>query len=265
MRLGDLVGQALLNLQAAREDVDQPRDLAQAEHPALRDVGDVALAEERQQVMLAETVEVDVPDDHHLVIIDAEQRVVQRGVDIGRVAARQELERLLHPLRCIEQSFARRILAQLREQLPDDLLHPRILYRCSRSGGRARAGAGARPPRLRPRRTTIPMRCTRSATTSPARAARSTVWQSRLSRDAAGLRLGLEAGARALLAGRSRRGVRGEADPRRRHRGGEDRGRACDPIGPRAISGWRPTWARSPSRSGCVRASSTAAPSRTRC
>ena len=61
----------------------------------LRDVGDVALAEERQQVMLAQAVEVDVLDDHHLVIIDGEQRVVEHGVDVGRVAARQEPQRLL--------------------------------------------------------------------------------------------------------------------------------------------------------------------------
>ena len=65
----------------------------------LRNVRDVALAEERQQVMLAEAVEVDVLDDHHLVIIDGEQRVVEDRVDVRRVAARQEPQRLLDPLR----------------------------------------------------------------------------------------------------------------------------------------------------------------------
>ena len=81
--LGDLVGHPLLQLQPAREDVDQPRNLAEADHLAVRDVGDVALAEERQQVMLAQAVEVDVAHDHHLAIIDAEQRAVQHGVDVG--------------------------------------------------------------------------------------------------------------------------------------------------------------------------------------
>jgi hypothetical protein len=37
----------------------------------------VALPEERQQVMLAEAVEVDVFDYHHLVIINGEQCVVE--------------------------------------------------------------------------------------------------------------------------------------------------------------------------------------------
>ena len=78
----DLVGHALLQLQPAREDVDQARDLAEADHLAVRDVGDVALAEERQQVMLAHAVEVDVADDHHLAIIDAEQRAIEHFVDV---------------------------------------------------------------------------------------------------------------------------------------------------------------------------------------
>ena len=59
----------------------------------LGNVGDVTLAEERQQVMLAQTVEVDVLDDHHLVIIDREQRVVEHRVDVGGVAARQKAQR----------------------------------------------------------------------------------------------------------------------------------------------------------------------------
>ena len=41
--------------------------------------------------MLAEAVEVDVLDDHHLVIIDREQRVVQNLIDVRVVSAGQEL------------------------------------------------------------------------------------------------------------------------------------------------------------------------------
>ena len=51
--LGDLAGHALLQLQPPREHVDQPRDLAQPDDAAVGHVGDVALAEERQQVMFA--------------------------------------------------------------------------------------------------------------------------------------------------------------------------------------------------------------------
>ena len=79
-------------------------------------VGDVALAEERQQVVLAQAVEVDVRDDHHLAIIDGEQRAVQHVVDVGRVAAREKPQRLLDPLRRLDQPLARRILAELDQQ-----------------------------------------------------------------------------------------------------------------------------------------------------
>ena len=91
-RFRNLIGEPLLHLQSPREDLDEARNLAQAEHAALRNVGDVALPEERQQVMLAETVEVDVLHDHHLVIIDGEECVVQNGVHVGGVAAGQELQ-----------------------------------------------------------------------------------------------------------------------------------------------------------------------------
>ena len=59
-RLGDLHGEALLHLEPAREHLDEPRDLREPDDAAVRDVGDVDAPEERQQVVLAEAVEVDV-------------------------------------------------------------------------------------------------------------------------------------------------------------------------------------------------------------
>ena len=52
--VGDLAGEALLHLQAASEDIDEARDLAESDDLAVGDVGDVHLAEEGQQVVLAE-------------------------------------------------------------------------------------------------------------------------------------------------------------------------------------------------------------------
>ena len=65
----------LLNLEAAGEDVDEARDLAQANHLGARNIGDVALAEKRQQMVFAKAVEVDVLDDHHLVMLFVEHGV----------------------------------------------------------------------------------------------------------------------------------------------------------------------------------------------
>ena len=75
----------------------------------------MTLAEKRQQVVFAETVEVDVLDDHHLVIIHGEQRVVQHAVHVGGIAAREEPERFLDALGRVDEPFARRILSQLGE------------------------------------------------------------------------------------------------------------------------------------------------------
>ena len=81
-----------------------------------------------KQVVLAQAVEVDVLHDHHLVIIDREERVVHDGVDVGGIAARQEPERFLDPFGGVAEPLARRVLAKLRQQLPDDFLHPRIVH-----------------------------------------------------------------------------------------------------------------------------------------
>jgi hypothetical protein len=77
---------------------------------------DVALAEKRQQMMLAQAVEVDIPDDDHLVIINCEQRAVENVLDVRLVPARQELEGLLNPFRRVAQSFTARILPELGQQ-----------------------------------------------------------------------------------------------------------------------------------------------------
>ena len=103
------------------EHVHEPRNLAQADHARAGDVGDVALAEERQQVVLAQAVEVDVLHDHHLAVVDGEQRIVEHGVDVRVVSARQESERLLDPCRRPEQPFAIRVFAKLHEEPRDEI------------------------------------------------------------------------------------------------------------------------------------------------
>ena len=126
-RFGDLIREPLLYLQPARKHVHEARDLAQSNNLALGNVGDVALAEERQQVVLAQAVEVDVLHDQHLVIIDREERVVEHRVDIGGITVGQEPKRLLHSLRRVDQPLTRRVFSQFRQELTNDVLHVRIL------------------------------------------------------------------------------------------------------------------------------------------
>jgi hypothetical protein len=66
--VGDLRRQAFLYLQVTREAVDDPTELGEADDPLGRQVGDVRDAVERQQVMSAQRLEGDVPDQDELVV-----------------------------------------------------------------------------------------------------------------------------------------------------------------------------------------------------
>src|SRR5690606_18791536 len=68
--VGHLDGQALLHLGPAGVGVDQAGKLGQAGDAAVGpgDVGDVRLADERDEVVLAEALHGDVPHHHHLVV-----------------------------------------------------------------------------------------------------------------------------------------------------------------------------------------------------
>ena len=79
--VGDLLGEPLLHLQAAREHLDDARQLGQPDDAAVRDVRDVRLAEERQHVVLAQRVELDVAHHHHVLVLLLEQRVADDLLD----------------------------------------------------------------------------------------------------------------------------------------------------------------------------------------
>ena len=116
---GNLRGETLLNLQAPGEEFNQPRDLAQADHLSVRDVGYVYFAEEREQVVLAEAEHFDVLDDYHLVVGDGEERALEQGLGIFGVAAGKELQGLANTLGSLLETFALRIFAEADEHLLD--------------------------------------------------------------------------------------------------------------------------------------------------
>src|SRR5229473_3689660 len=117
--LRDLAGHALLNLQAARKHIDHASDLAEPQNPLVRQIGHMGLAEERQQMVFAETEEFDVLHDDHLVVGHAERRAIQYMIQVQVVTAGQILESFLETLRRLAQPFAIRVLS---DDL-DDLAH----------------------------------------------------------------------------------------------------------------------------------------------
>src|SRR2546426_9571874 len=112
---GDLHRQAFLYLQAPAEPLHEPRDLAESHHTLVGDIGDVALTVEGQEVVFAETEEVDVADHHHLVVLDRVESTVKDTFNILLIALREETERLGDPLGSLQEPFAGRILTEKAE------------------------------------------------------------------------------------------------------------------------------------------------------
>ena len=81
----------------------------------------MGLAEEGQHVVLAEAVEVDVLDDHHLVVGDGEQRLADHL--LGPVVALGQERGPSPPAPACRQALAVRILPQPGQELTDRILH----------------------------------------------------------------------------------------------------------------------------------------------
>jgi len=127
-RVRDLAGEPLLHLRTAGVDVDQPGQLGQAGDLAVdrRDVADVRDAPERHQVVLADRGQLDVLDQHHLVVAEVEGR----GEDVLRLlpeAREYLLVRPGDPGRGLQQTLAVRVLAHREEQLADGVLGPLLV------------------------------------------------------------------------------------------------------------------------------------------
>ena len=77
--VGDLGREPLLDLQRARVVLDDARELRQPDDLVVGQVGDVRHADERQQVVLAERVEVDLAGHDQLVVVAVVRE--RRGVE----------------------------------------------------------------------------------------------------------------------------------------------------------------------------------------
>jgi len=109
--------QALLELQLAREQLHDARQLGEPDDPRVGQVGDVRDAVKRQQVVHAQRVKRDVADDHELVIgaVVGERRQRERLV-------RQKLrERAGDAARSVAQPVIGDIAAQRDQQIADRL------------------------------------------------------------------------------------------------------------------------------------------------
>ena len=120
--VGNLTCEPLLYLQPPREDLDQAGNLAQPDYLSFGNISHMHLAEEGQHVMLAEREDLDVLDDHHLVVVFVEERAAQDRRRILSVPLGQEGHRLLNPAWSGQQSVAAGVLAIPAQNLAQHLL-----------------------------------------------------------------------------------------------------------------------------------------------
>src|SRR3546814_12633362 len=79
--VGDLRGELFLDLQPLAVDVEHPRQLADADHAIMREIGDMRPADARRYVVLAVGFEADVAQHPHLVTAFA---LLEIGRESGR-------------------------------------------------------------------------------------------------------------------------------------------------------------------------------------
>ena len=110
--VGDLLSQALLHLQAARERFDDTRQFGQAEDALTGQVPDVGDTVERQEVVLAERLKGDVPGEHEFVVA----LVVGEGGEVEG-AGREELgEGACDPPGRVDQVLGGRVVTQRHQE-----------------------------------------------------------------------------------------------------------------------------------------------------
>ena len=142
---GDLLGEPLLHLQPAGEQLDDARQLGQPEDPVARQVGDVRDADEGQQVVLAQRREGDVPGDDELVVA----LLVRERRQAERARLEQLGVRRRHPPRGVAQRLARDVLPERDEQVGDGCGGGCLVDDGRRVGERV-TGASCPLPRRRP-------------------------------------------------------------------------------------------------------------------
>jgi len=118
----DLAGEAFLDLQTTREDIDEAGDFAESDDFAVGNVGDVSFSEEGQEMMLALGEEFDVFYDDHLVVVDVEESFVENLGHIHRVAAGEKCHGLFHALGCAEEAVACGVFSDAEKQFAIEVL-----------------------------------------------------------------------------------------------------------------------------------------------
>jgi len=120
--IGDLEREAFLHLRAAGEAVNGAGEFTEADDLAARgEVGDVGFAEEGQEVMLAEAVELDIAEDDGAITLLVKLALQVKGGVFAQAGA-HFAEGASNAPGGIEEAVAGRVLAEGDEEFADGAL-----------------------------------------------------------------------------------------------------------------------------------------------
>ena len=108
----DLDCETLLNLEAAGVSLHHTGDFAEAGDFTVRNIGHMALTDERKHVVLAGGVEIDVFHQHHLTVLLFEDRLLYDFGSTLRVSLCEELQGFRYSFRGFQKPFAGGIFSQ---------------------------------------------------------------------------------------------------------------------------------------------------------
>ena len=83
------------------------------------------LAEKRQHVVLTQAEHLDVFHDHHFVVSDGEEGILQHGLGVFAVAASKKLKRLMHTGRSALEPLALGIFVETDEHFSHEVFESR--------------------------------------------------------------------------------------------------------------------------------------------
>jgi len=99
-------------LEPLRIDIDEPRELRDADDALVRQIGDMRPADDRRDMMLAMALETDVLQDDHLVVaIGLFEGALELLDRIGLIAGEKFLVSACHATGRAAQALPRRIIA----------------------------------------------------------------------------------------------------------------------------------------------------------
>lgn len=120
--------QSLLHLGTTGEPVNESCELRQPGHPPSRQVGDMSLSMERDEVVLTHGVEGNLLDHHYLLIV----LLPEEGIDdVARVLVETREHfgiKTGNTLGCLDEALPHWILPYCLEDLPDCLLDSSLIY-----------------------------------------------------------------------------------------------------------------------------------------